>query len=137
MAKINWMYLCDYAYKDVAGKTSIIGMFTDINVLKFPSKYQQLFTILELEKLASESFKLEVGLSSPSEQELSKRIGGDIRPQGDSERLMRVTMIYAFYGIQLPEPGEYHLLLFLNEECIHSIPFRVHLLEIKKKAVSV
>lgn len=133
MPKINWMYLCDYAYKDVAGKTSIIGMFTDINVLQFPAKYQQLFTILELDKVDSETFKLEVVISSPSEKEITKRIVQEVKQQGSAGKVIKLTMIYAFYGIDLPEAGEYHLLLFLDGNCIHSIPFRVHLLNIKKK----
>ncbi len=133
MPKINWMYLCDYAYKDVAGKTSIIGMFTDINALQLPAKYQQLFTIMELDKVDSETFKLEVVISSPSEKEITKKIVQEIKPQGNSGKVIKLTMIYAFYGIDLLEAGEYHLLLFLDGNCIHSIPFRVHLLNIKKK----
>ncbi|HAF62429.1 MAG TPA: hypothetical protein DCK95_08895 [Anaerolineaceae bacterium] len=127
------MYLCDYAYKDVAGKTSIIGMFTDINVLQFPSKYQQIFTILEVEKAADEQFKLEVAISSPSEQEITQKVGREIGVQSPSHKIIKMTMIYAFYGIELAEPGEYHVLLFLNNDCIHSIPFRVHQLKVKKK----
>ncbi|MHB8808184.1 MAG: DUF6941 family protein [Anaerolineaceae bacterium] len=136
MPKINWMYLCDYAYKDVAGKTSIIGMFTDINALQLPSKYQQLFTIMELDKVDSETFKLEVVISSPSEKEITKKIVQEIKPQGNAGKVVKMTMIYAFYGIDLTEAGEYHLLLFLNGNCIHSIPFRVHLVDIKKKALN-
>jgi len=127
------MYLCDYAYRDVAGKTSIIGMFTDINVLQLPSKYQQLFTILELDKVDSEIFKLEVVISSPSEKEITKRIVQEVKRQGSLGKVVKLTMIYAFYGIDLAEAGEYHLLLFLDGNCIHSIPFRVHILNIKKK----
>jgi len=137
MPKINWMYLCDYAYKDVAGKTSIIGMFTDINALQLPTRYQQLFTILEVDKIDNETFKLEVVISSPSETEITKRIGQEIKSQGNSGKIIKMTMIYAFYGIDLTEAGEYHLLLFLDGSCIHSIPFRVHLLNIKKKEVRV
>ncbi len=133
MPKVNWMYLCDYAYKDVVGKTSIIGMFSDINVVQFPSKYQQLFTIMEVEKAASEQFKLEVVISSPSEKEITKKVGREIGVQAGSNKVLRMTMIYAFYGIELAEPGEYHVLLFLNDDCIHSIPFRVHQLKMKKK----
>lgn len=133
MPKINWMYLCDYAYKDVAGKTSIIGMFTDINALQLPTKYQQLFTIMELDKVDSETFKLEVVISSPSEKEITKRIVQEVKQQGSAGKVIKLTMIYAFYGIDLLEAGEYHLLLFLDGNCIHSIPFRVHLLNIKKK----
>ncbi len=133
MPKINWMYLCDYAYKDVAGKTSIIGMFTDINALQLPTKYQQLFTIMELDKVDSETFKLEVVISSPSEKEITKKIVQEVKQQGNSGKVIKMTMIYAFYGIDLTEAGEYHLLLFLDGNCIHSIPFRVHLLNIKKK----
>jgi len=127
------MYLCDYAYRDVAGKTSIIGMFSDINVLRLPAKYQQLFTILELDKVDSEIFKLEVVISSPSEKEITKRIVQEVKQQGSSGKVVKLTMIYAFYGIDLAEAGEYHLLLFLDGNCIHSIPFRVHILNIKKK----
>ena len=127
------MYLCDYAYKDVAGKTSIIGMFTDINALQLPTKYQQLFTIMELDKVDSETFKLEVVISSPSEKEITKKIVQEVKQQGNSGKVIKMTMIYAFYGIDLTEAGEYHLLLFLDGNCIHSIPFRVHLLNIKKK----
>lgn len=133
MPKINWMYLCDYAYRDVAGKTSIIGMFSDINVLRLPAKYQQLFTILEMDKIDSETIKLEVVISSPSEKEITKRIVQELKPQGDAGKVIKLTMIYAFYGIELTEEGEYHLLLFLDGNCIHSIPFRVHIVKLKKK----
>ncbi|MGV8026237.1 MAG: hypothetical protein AB2L18_06760 [Anaerolineaceae bacterium] len=133
MPKINWMYLCDYAYKDVAGKTSIIGMFTDINALQLPTKYQQLFTIMELDKVDSETFKLEVVISSPSEKEITKKIVQEVKQQGNAGKVVKMTMIYAFYGIDLTEAGEYHLLLFLDGNCIHSIPFRVHLIKINKK----
>jgi len=134
MPKINWMYLCDYAFKDVAGKTSIIGMFTDVNLLRLPVKYQQMFTILELDKVDTETFKLEVVISSPSEKEITRRIVQQLKPQGTSGKVIKMTMIYAFYGIDLTEEGEYHLLLFLDGDCIHSIPFRVHL--IKQKTLS-
>ena len=133
MPKINWMYMCDYAYKDMAGKTSIIGMFSDINTLKLPVKYQQIFTILEVEKVASEVFDLEVTISSPSEKEITKRLGKQIGAQAQSDKVIKLTMIFAFYGVNLSEAGEYHLLLFLNGNCIHSIPFRVHLIKLKKK----
>ncbi len=133
MPKINWMYLCDYAYKDMAGKTSIIGMFSDINVLRLPAKYQQLFTIMEMDKIDNETIKVEVVVSSPSEKEITKRIVQELKPQGSAGKVIKLTMIYAFYGIELTEEGEYHLLLFLDGNCIHSIPFRVHILQVKKK----
>ncbi len=134
MPKVNWMYLCDYAYKDVTGKTSIIGMFNNINVLRLPNKYQQIFTIMEVEKLARENCKLEVIITSPSGEEITKKVGREIGAQGTTTQVMKITLIYAFYGIPLKEPGEYHALLFLDGECIHSIPFRVRVLKLKRKS---
>ncbi len=124
MATIDWVFLCDYAYVDAAGKASIIGMFENLGAPTLPVHFPQIYVALGLKLAPGDNFQLSASLSSPSGKELSK-----INPQPvvipANAPVMKGVITLAFYHVRFTETGEHHIEVFMNETCVHAIPLCV------------
>lgn len=133
MPTIDYVFLCDYAFQDAAGKTSIIGVFENINAAQLPFQWPQLFVALKMKVLANENLKLRVVLNSPTSKELFKIEVGDLRaePTGQPGQsvppntVLPVFLPLPMYSVQFAEPGQHHIEIFVNGNPVHSLPINV------------
>jgi hypothetical protein len=125
MPTIDWVFLCDYAFVDAAGKASIIGIFQNIFASTLPTNHPQLYIALGMKMGPGDNFELSSILSSPSGREIAK-----INPQ----KIVIPTnapgggigvVCFGYYGVQFSETGEHHIEIFIDNNSIHSIPLNV------------
>ena len=121
MAEIIWVHLCDYAFSERFGKASIIGEFDRIYSPKFPTKFPQLFLALKMRLANEERFTLEIVFRAPD----GNIIAGSTVPE---ERMklnqgnQKAVFIFAFYNLNLPEPGEYSVDIRVNGTTVYILP---------------
>ena len=126
MASINWIFLCDYAFVDAAGKASIIGMWEHINARQLPVMWPQLYIVMNLIPDPTVETNIGVIISSPSGQEIAKIDGAKLRtPPTPSGILNRAVLTFGFFNTNFKEPGEHHIEIFINGVSIHSLPFTI------------
>jgi hypothetical protein len=121
MAEIIWVHLCDYAFSDRSGKSSIIGEFDRIFAVKFPIKFAQLFVVLKIRLAQGERFTLETVIRAPD----GHTIASSTVPE---ERMMlnpgsqNAVFNFGFYTLIFPEPGEYAVDIRVNGTTVHVLP---------------
>ena len=124
MATIDWVFLCDYAYVDAAGKASIIGIFENVSSPTLPLQLPQLYVALGLKLAPGDNLQLSATLSSPSGIELSR-----INPQSvvipDDAPVMKGVITLGFYQVRFSETGEHHVEILMNGNSVHVIPLCV------------
>jgi hypothetical protein len=128
MPTINWVFLCDYAFVDVAGKASIIGTFENMNFHRLPSKWAQFYVALKLMADPNDQFNLGVVVSSPSGDEIKRIDAPNIRTGGK-----KAILTFGFYNTEFTETGEHHIELLLDDTSIHVMPFTIKIVKPQKR----
>lgn len=109
--------VCDSAFQDPAtGKTSLIGIFDRIHARKFPAAHGLLNLFIRLTD-AEGNYDLQVKFIRLST--------GDVLATGQGpltvrDRLAGVSLILAFQGVPLPEPGRYEFQIWANSAYLGS-----------------
>jgi len=129
MATIDWVFLCDYAFVDAAGKASIIGVFENVNAPTLPIHFPQMYVALGMKLGPGDNLELSSVLSSPTGKEVAR-----INPQRivfppNAPSGGKAFFAFGFYGAQISETGEHHIEIFVNGNCIHSIPLNVSIIK--------
>ena len=126
MASINWIFLCDYAFVDAAGKASIIGMWEHINARLLPLVWPQMYIVMNFIPDPTAETNIGVILSSPTGQEIAKIEGAKLKnPPAPSGILNRAVITFGFFNTNFKEPGEHHIEILFNGLSIHSLPFTI------------
>jgi hypothetical protein len=125
MPTIDWAYLCDYAYTDASGKTSIVGMFENYSVQSLPATLNQLFIILKMKLAPTDEFQIAIGITSPSGEHVTPLSQQKVIAGG----MERGVVIFGFYLIKFSEIDEHHIEIFLNGVSVHHIPLNVILIQ--------
>lgn len=125
MPSINWAFLCDYAYVDVAGKASIIGIWDNINAIQLPLTWPQMYVIMEILAEPNEEFSVGVIASCPSGKELAKLGGSGNRIPANPTGEAKGKFAFGMFKTKFSETGQYHMELIINGVSVHSIPFTV------------
>lgn len=124
MAEIIWVHLCDYAFSDRSGKSSIIGEFDRIYSAKFPVKFAQMFIVLKIRLRQAERFTLETVIRAPDGHTIASSTVPEERmmPNPGSQN---AVFNFGFYMLIFPEPGEYAVDIRVNATTVHVLPLRV------------
>jgi len=126
MASINWVFLCDYAFVDAAGKASIIGMWEHINARQLPLVWPQMYIVMNILPDPTAETNIGVILSSPAGQEIAKIEGAKLKnPPTPSGILNRAVLTFGFFNTIFKEAGVHHIEIFINGVSIHSITFTI------------
>jgi hypothetical protein len=126
MASINWIFLCDYAYVDAAGKASIIGIWEHITAKQLPLVWPQMYVVLDIIPDPTEEMKVGVILSSPSSMEIARIDGAKIKvPDNRAGFANHAVLAFGFFKLNFTEAGVHHIELLFNEVSIHSIAFTI------------
>ncbi len=121
MAEIIWVHMCDYAFSDRSGKSSIIGEFDRIFAAKFPIKFAQLFVVLKIHLAQAERFTLETVIRAPDGHTIASSTVPEERmmPNPGSQN---AVFNFGFYMLIFPEPGEYSVDIRVNGTTVHVLP---------------
>jgi len=125
MASINWAFLCDYAFV-ANGKGSIIGIFDQIGIKTLPATHAQMFLVIAL-TIKPEDGQIKIGaqVSSPSGNAVAFLEQPPVSVFGG---MSNHNTIFGFYGLSLPEAGQYNVEVFINNQSVHLIPLQVNLI---------
>jgi len=127
MASINWAFLCDYAFVTPDGKASMIGLFDRIGIRTAPAIHPQMFIVFSVTINPEDgAIKFGARLTSPS-------TGNDLAfvenpPVSVHGGVSTNNVIFAFYGMSLPEAGEYRMEILANGQTVHFVPLIVNLI---------
>jgi hypothetical protein len=114
MPKLNAMLICDYVITEHGtNKKSLIGVFENINSMKFPCIHLSLSIYIKLtEARGTYAIRLEL-VDLKSDQTLAKaQTPRDITIQNP---LMAHELVFGLKGLTFPHPGEYEFRVFAND----------------------
>ena len=126
MSSINWIFLCDYAFVDAAGKASIIGMWEHINAKQLPLVWPQMYIVMDIIPDPTAETNVGVILSSPSGKEIARIEGAKLKiPANRSGFANHAVLTFGFFKINFTEAGVHHIELLFNDVSIHSLSFTI------------
>ncbi len=131
--KISFAHICDYATVSREGKLSVLGIFTNINVAKFPATHAQMYLAFDLEMKAVEAdreMQLEIHLVDADGEKIFELKGsGQFQtPEGASAKpgvSVRSSQIMAMNGMKFKRPGAHEINIFLNGSLAYTVSFNI------------
>lgn len=127
MPTIDWAFLCDYAFVDAAGKSSIIGVFENINTRNLPTSHPQMYIALGMKLAPSDNFEVSSRITSPAGREVAKVDKQRITVPPNPPGVGKGVVCFGYYGTTFTETGEHHIEIWLNGDCVHFIPINIQL----------
>ena len=122
--KLNAMLICDYVITEHGtGKKSLIGVFENINAVKFPCVHHSLSIYIKLTE-ARGSYKIWLELADLkndtviTKAQLPKDITSD-------DPLATQEIVFSLKGLMLMHAGEYEFRVFANDRIFGQKTFRV------------
>lgn len=78
--EVKYAFFCDAATVDSAGKLNVLGIFTNINMVKFPGRYHQMYFVAALEGHRSEigKHKFKINFVDEDGKEIIKPLEGKL-----------------------------------------------------------
>jgi uncharacterized protein DUF6941 len=131
MPTIDWAFLCDYAFVDASGKSSIIGVFENINALALPTTHSQMYVALGMKFSPGDDFEVGSKITSPTGKEISQVNAQRITIPANANGAAKGVVAFGYYGTQFSETGEHHIEIFLNGNSVYFIPVTIALLNHK------
>lgn len=113
------MTLCDFAQTSQEGKLSIIGIFDRIFANNVPARHSRFFIVSILKGESSSKAKVNLNIKTPTGKFLLPTANLEITfgPNGKANFISDVS------NIELPEIGEYQVVLLQDKTEVSSIPF--------------
>ena len=123
MPAINWVFLCNNAYVDGAGRSCLTGIFENLNVGSLPVNQPQMFIGLQVTMAGGESYHVLVEVISPSGEVLStNNTSLTALPSGG-----RTFLPFEISNIMFSETGEHRIRILFDEVPVYSLPFAVRI----------
>ncbi len=123
--EINLAILADYANVTREGKLNILGIFSVINVQKFPCIHPQMQIVLEWAPISTDSgTQKNVGVQLVDEDgKVMLDIKGNmVLGQFKGYGPFRIPQIIGLNGIMFNKPGNYAFNIFLEKDIVRNIP---------------
>ncbi len=124
--KLNFLHICDYASFDQVGKLNILGIFENINSIKFPYQHPQFFVVANISIPTSEEYECVLRITNPENVEISKFTLPKVKVnvnKGQSET--NIGIVGQFNGIKFDNPGQYKIEVLVNSDLIDSKEIKV------------
>lgn len=128
MPTIDWAFLCDYAFVDASGKSSIIGIFENINARSLPTTHSQMYIALGMKLNPGDNFEVSSKITSPTGKEIAQVNPQRITIPANAPGVGKGVVAFGFYGTKFSETGEHHIEIFLDGNSIHFIPVNINLI---------
>ena len=100
-------------------------MWDKLSVRRTPLMWNQIFVMAETLIQPNENFTMSMVLSGPSGTEIARQRAQNVRAPAGATGNTIAKMAFAFYGLNFPEFGEYHIEIFIDDLSVHSIPFEI------------
>lgn len=117
-------FFCDAATSDSTGKLNVLGIFNNLNAVKFPAKHPQLTLVVVLRGHRSEAgdHHLTINLVDADGKGILAPIGGRfaIRPEA-----LDANLILNIQNLDLPAPGAYSADITVDNHFLKSVPLTV------------
>jgi hypothetical protein len=113
---LAWL-ICDGVHMDPAnGKHTILGIFSNIHARQFPFVHPLMYWFLSITDCSpgDHRLKISMGLEPSPPQRLIER------PFASHSPLERINLINEIRGLPFPAPGEYSLLIEVDDELLLS-----------------
>lgn len=103
MAEVDYMHICDHAFRTDSGKACIIGIFTHIFASSFPATHPQMVLAIQFQGTPHEVFAPKIEIGRPNGDVLGKMDGQNLTCDPEGGAFLVATMV----GTPFPEPGRY------------------------------
>lgn len=129
------MLLADYANTTADNKLNVMGIFTTINSVRFPTIHPQMYLIAQLVATPHEygrRFHCEIKLinEDASVQIVPVTFDGQV-PTEESGRRIKLNVVLALANIMFNSPGIHEFSLLINDDLKGTVP--VELVQIPQK----
>lgn len=119
---LNAMLICDLAIREEgSGKTSLIGIFENINATRFPTHHAVLFVYA---KLIDAQGDYEMRLELVRLEGLQVIGEGRLRA-AFADRMTPVEFVFQLAGLVFERPGRYEFRLYANDRYVGQKSFNV------------
>ena len=125
---IKAMLICDQIiHEHGTNKKSLIGIFQDIHLQKFPARFPRIGVYINLTD-AHGTYVLDLKLLSTKD---GKEIGRGTTPPVEIDSPLRTCeFALQIQNLMFPEPGVYEFQLHVNEDLLGTKSFRVKQIEV-------
>ena len=120
MAEVEYMHICDYAFRAEGGKACIIGIFSSINAPSFPFAHPHMVLAIQLRGQAHEVLAIHVEVGRPNGDRLAG-VDANISAGADGGALLNVNLM----GLKFPEPGRYTVKVLSGAQPLASQSFHL------------
>jgi hypothetical protein len=102
MAEVEYMHICDYAFRAEGGKACIIGIFDVIGAPSFPVTHPHMVIAIQLRGSAHETVPIKIELGRPN-GDVVAGLDGQVGVGGDGGAFINFNLLTTTF----PEPGRY------------------------------
>lgn len=111
MADCEWAILCDYTFRDQAGKVCLIGIFTRIWTKNVPATHHQAAIVVHFVGEPNEEIDFRIEIVRPTGGLIGKLEGkGRLSPDGTADINQNIGML------PIPDFGTYAVQVFVSNE---------------------
>lgn len=120
MAECDWAILCDYTFRDQAGKVCVIGLFDRIFTPQVPATHAQAGIVLRFVGDAHEKFRFKLEIIRPTGGTIAGLEGEtELGDTGTAEFNLNIG------GLPIPDYGSYAFQLYMNDQLSKTLSFVV------------
>jgi len=118
--KLNFLHICDYASFGERGKLNILGIFKNINILKIPTVYPQLFIVTSIIVANSGSFKEVIKIVDDENIDiLNPPLQFNLNsPPTRKEKQAKIGVVAQVNNLRLSKKGKYKVQIYVNNKLI-------------------
>lgn len=120
MAEVDYMHICDYAFKAEGGKSCIIGIFTVLNAATFPCTHPHMVLAVQLQGQPHEAIALKIEVGRPNGDVLAG-LDAKLVAGADGTAFVNLNLI----NLQFPEPGRYTVKVLSGGRSLSTQSFQV------------
>jgi len=120
---VKAILICDdIIHEAITNKKSLIGIFEDVHVARFPCRYPRIAVYVNLTD-AHGTYRLEIKLASTAD---GTTIGSGATPEVEIDSPLRTCeFAIKIQNLVFPKPGLYEFQVFANEELLATKSFNV------------
>ena len=125
--KLNFLHVCDYASFDQMGKLNILGVFENVNSVKFPYQHPQFFVVANVLIFKSGEYECVIRVIDQDSIELGKFILPKVNMtlvKGQPE--VKLGVVGQFNSIKFEKPGKYKIEIVIDGDIVDSKEISAH-----------
>jgi hypothetical protein len=128
--ELQYAHICNYASMDNNGNANLIGIFSQINAISYPTTLGRFVVAVSLKSRfnTDKDFVFSVAIKSP-DGKVQKPLVTNLKNAGENNVM---TVFAEINNYVFQAPGKYEISIFMDDEMIKTIPLNAL---VAKKAV--